>query len=352
MINKKDIGFDFNDILIIPKETTTINSRDEVNPYDENNFLPIFAAPMDTVVNIENHHHFLKNKINVCLPRNEKVSLFQTTPHLFKSVSLIEAKELLLTNSVVEDIILSLTNPVYVLIDIANGHMKDLVTTIKKIKKLYDNKIVLMVGNIANPDTYEILSNAGADLIRCSIGTGNGCTTAANGAISYPLGSLIYECRNKSFALDNPAKIVADGGMKNYSDIIKALALGADYVMVGSLLNKSLESAGGNYILGGKIKINKDLAKWFYNRGFKVIKKFRGMSTKEVQREWGKKKLRTSEGVVRYRKVEYTLDSWTENLTDYLKSAMSYTNSRGLNEFIGEVKVKLITMAAFNRFNK
>ena len=63
-----------------------------------------------------------------------------------------------------------------------------------------------------------------------------------------------------------------------------------------------------------------------------MYKKFRGMSTKEVQRKWGKNKLITSEGITKYNKVEYTLDKWIENLVDYLKSAMSYTNSKTLEE--------------------
>jgi hypothetical protein len=82
-----------------------------------------------------------------------------------------------------------------------------------------------------------------------------------------------------------------------------------------------------------------------------MYKKFRGMSTKEVQKKWGKDKLITSEGISKYNKVEYTLDKWIENLEDYMKSAMSYTNSKNLTEF-KETEYVFITENALNRYNK
>ena len=75
------------------------------------------------------------------------------------------------------------------------------------------------------------------------------------------------------------------------------------------------------------------------------------MSTKEVQKKWGKEKLITSEGISKYNKVEYTLDKWVENLEDYLKSAMSYTNSKNLEEF-KETEYVFITENALKRYNK
>jgi glutamate synthase domain-containing protein 2 len=169
--------------------------------------------------------------------------------------------------------------------------------------------------------------------------------------VGYPMASLIKECYDISCTLDNPAKIVADGGMKDYSDIIKALALGADYVMVGSIFNKAIESCGDNY-LWGKIKVCQDDARFLYDIGLPIYKKFRGMSTKEVQKKWGKQVLTTSEGVIRFRKVEYTLEKWVQNFEDYLRSSMSYCNASELKEFIGQVEFIKITDNAYNRFKK
>jgi NAD(P)H-dependent flavin oxidoreductase YrpB (nitropropane dioxygenase family) len=207
-----------------------------------------------------------------------------------------------------------------------------------------------MVGNVANPETFVNLGLAGADYVRCSVGTGAGCTTAANVSINYPLGSLISECYEERKHYDLKTKIVADGGMRNYSDIIKALALGADYVMIGSIFNKSIESAGFNYLW--KIRINNKTAELLWRWSFPIKKKYRGMSTKAVQRNWGKTRLVTAEGITKYQKVEYTLEQWTENFKDYLRSAMSYCNAKTLDEFIGKAQYIFITEAARNRFEK
>ena len=327
--------FDFNDILIKPSVTSTIDSRKTINPFYDG-FLPLITAPMDTVIDANNERRFRNLKINTCMPRGE------ASIDSFNSFSIDE-----ITLKYYEG---SLELNGKYLIDIANGHMEKLLKITKSIKKDYP-KLTLMVGNVANPQTYALLSDAGADFIRVGIGNGNACSTTVHTGVGYPMASLIKECYDISCTLDNPAKIVADGGMKSYSDIIKALALGADYVMVGSLFNKAIESCGDNY-LWGKIKIGKDRAESLYKMGFPIYKKFRGMSTKEVQKKWGKEVLTTSEGVVRFRKVEYTLKKWVDNFEDYLRSAMSYSDARTLDDFIGEVEIINITDNAYNRFKK
>ena len=176
------------------------------------------------------------------------------------------------------------------------------------------------------------------------------------------MASLISECYEVSLTLDNPALIVADGGFKKYSDIIKALAIGADYVMLGSILNKALESAGDTYLgnikhegwtePGEKVNQYLEETRRSFMGGIKMFKKFRGMSTKDAQKSMGKSVLKTSEGVTRIQPVEYTLDKWVENFESYLKSAMSYSNSRDLHSFIGQAKWNLISESSFNRFNK
>jgi hypothetical protein len=180
------------------------------------------------------------------------------------------------------------------------------------------------------------------------------CTTSANVSIHYPMASLINECYEISKEFSSPTKIVADGGFKNYSDIIKALALGSNSVMLGSVFNKCLESCSTDYIKNerGYSDIKKEAALIHFKEGAEVYKYYRGMSTKEVQRSWNKKVLKTGEGITKYNLVEYTLEGWTENFIDYLKSAMSYTNSRTLSDFIGEVQFVQISPNSFNRFNK
>jgi len=344
--------FDFDDLLIEPEIQTNIITRSEINhkygafkgPFGH---LPIIAAPMDTVVSLKNYNKFTSNGISVCLPRGEKLNGHGNigSKMVFTSYSLMDFTEKFIAQK-------ADTYPSHALIDTANGHMSDLLYITMKAKEYYGKTMQLMVGNVANPETYKLLSEAGADYIRCGIGNGGGCLTTQQTGIGYPMGSLLKECyeASKKLPKNSRAKIVADGGMKKYSDVIKALAIGADYVMIGSIFNKSLESCGQNYWRG--VPVGEKLGKFLYNKGFSIKKKFRGMSTKEVQKKWGNKILKTSEGVVRYRKVEYKIESWVVNFEHYLKSAMSYTNSINLNEFIGKVNYNKITNNSFKRFNK
>jgi IMP dehydrogenase/GMP reductase len=349
---------DFNDLLIVPAVTSDIESRSEVNPYYtmlNKQHLPIIAAPMDTVIDEHNVKLFESNRINYCIPRGSSanpVSAELAGVMSFQSYGLDEFIAEFISTKITYK-----TDTRYILIDIANGHMNKLATAIKEFKSLYKSYYTLMVGNVANPETYRLLSLMGADYVRIGIGNGNGCLTTQQLGIGYPMASLIQECYHIKQTMStersgNIAKIVADGGMKNYSDIIKALALGADYVMVGSILNKALESAGPTYFMGIEIDQHADYAKWLFKKGFKLNKKFRGMSTKEVQRLWNKDNLKTSEGVIRYRPVEYTINGWTKNFTDYLKSAMSYTDKKTLLEFTGTVNFIQITDNAYLRYNK
>ena len=336
--------FDWNDVSIVPETLSSIASRKEINPFYGDK-LPLFTAPMDKVIDDTNLDYFVKNKINVCLPRHIKFENLQNNDY-FYSYGLDEVIEMIETGQ---------SFPKKVLIDVANGHMMKLFETAKSLKEKFGSSMELMVGNIANPDTYRKYCEIGVDYIRVGIGGGSACTTSANVSIHYPMASLISECSKYKSEFENPTKIIADGGFKNLSDIIKALALGADYVMLGGLFNKSLESCGETFMKDSQdqyYQVDFDRANVAFSAGMSVYKYYRGMSTKEVQKSWNKSELKTGEGITKYNKVEYTLDGWCENFTDYLKSAMSYTNSRNLNEFIGEVRYEIISQNSFNRFNK
>jgi IMP dehydrogenase len=337
--------FDWNDITIIPDTLSTIASRSEINPLKDGK-LPIFTAPMDMVIDENNISEFELNNINVCLPRNVKYDINKSTNY-FYSYGLDE---------IIDIFEHSYPLPRRVLIDVANGHMQKLWDISKRIKEKYGNNIELMVGNIANPDTYRKYCEIGVDWIRVGIGGGSACTTSANVSIHYPMASLVNECYNISKEFDKPTKILADGGFRSFSDIIKALALGADACMLGGIFNKCLESCSDTYLLNDTtseyIKLEKEEAIKLYKNGQTLYKYYRGMSTKEVQKVWERKELKTGEGISKYNKVEYTLAGWRENFTDYLRSAMSYSNSRTLEDFIGEAQWVKISQNAFNRFNK
>ncbi len=354
MFTNENIKLDYNDILIVPAKTSTIKSRKEIFPYYKQHgtgfHLPLITAPMDTVVDKNNDHLFAKNNINICYPRGKKpLRLFDNGVLQFESISLDEFENIIKAKVI---LINSFDGKYYVCIDIANGHMTALHELIKKAKEQFDTNIVIMTGNIANPEAYRTMCELGVDFVRVGIGNGNGCLTTQQTGIGYPAASLIKECYNIACTFDKPTKIVADGGINTYSDVLKSLALGADYVMMGSVFNRALESCGDTYFMNFKINQYGKFANWLFDNKFELTKKFRGMSTKEVQKQWGKERLTTSEGVTRVRKVDYRLDSWVENFTDYLRSNMSYCNSRNLLNYIGEPEIVEISDKAYKRFNK
>ena len=338
--------FDFKDITIIPEIISTIESRNIVNLKTDEGFLPLIVSPMDTVVDRYNYNKFLNSGFQVCMPRGENVD-----SDVFISVSL-DHFEILLSY---EDIFSEDEPPFKILVDIANGHMGKLHSLCKKFVQLnFNNKHKLMVGNIAHPKTFKELAKIGVDYVRVGIGGGSGCLTSANLGVHYPMASLINECFKIKNEKEYHTKIVADGGFRNYDDIIKALALGADYVMLGGILNKTLESCSKTKLFNFIPLSNENSVYIWENLPFLrkyMTKKFRGMSTKEVQKKWGKTELRTSEGITKTNKVEYTLDGWTSNFKDYLASAMSYTNSKNLEEF-KQSEIVFITQNALNRFSK
>lgn len=353
---KEDRKFDLDDISIVPTISSEIDSRSWCivkTKFNNGEYtFPLMAAPMDTVVCDKNLERYILQDVIPCMPRELKTDYGDRNKY-FQSFGLYEIESELYSTTDMRD-----KNAFYnypnVLIDIANGHMARLVMVVKDIKDRYPH-IKLMVGNVAHPLTYKNLALAGADYVRCSIGTGAGCTTAANVAINYPIGSLILECAEIKKQSDLKTKIVADGGTRDFADIFKALALGADYVMMGSIFNKCMESAGFNYLKTplGRIRIrNYDIARTLWKWGLPIYKKYRGMSTKAVQRSWGKTKLVTAEGITKYQKVEYTLDQWVKNFKEYFSSNMSYSGIKTLEDFIGEADWVFITDKARKRFEK
>ena len=315
---------------------------------------------MDTVISMENSEIFNSHNIYSIIPRKTEYDLSDISKNYkcWFSYGLDDFRKIFIENRA--DI--KIGENAYALIDIANGHMSIVKDLVDEAKKIYGRSLVIMVGNCANPLTYLSLAQAGADYVRMGIGNGAGCLTTVQTGIGYPMASLIYEASNIQKERNLPTKIVADGGFKKYSDVIKALALGADYVMLGSIFNKALESCGETY------EENKDYGSWKepgdkvdqysidillqFEAGKKFFKKFRGMSTKDVQKSLGKTELKTSEGISKMQQVEYTLGSWRENFQDYLKSAMSYTDCLTLGEFIGKVRFNKISKNSFDRFHK
>lgn len=136
-----------------------------------------------------------------------------------------------------------------VVVDTAHGHTKGVVTVLKKIKKAFP-KIDVVVGNIATSEAASFLLDAGADGIKVGIGPGSICTTRIIAGVGYPQLSAVLEVA--SVLADTDVPLIADGGVRYTGDIVKAIAAGADCVMLGSLLAGTKESPGETVIYEGR----------------------------------------------------------------------------------------------------
>ena len=361
-----DVKLHYDDISIVPETITDIKSREECNPYI-NGMLPIFASPMGSVIDDTNWRTFLNNRINVVIPRTirleERLDILwytcgnESRHKPFVAFSLAEAEKHILNDDRIND-------PEYiedgdqlrVCIDLANGHMRKLLNLIKGIKNKFGDKVLVMSGNIANPKAYRVYNDAGCDYVRVSIGTGSACLTASNTGVYYPPFSLLMEINEIRKECYGKCKVIADGGIKGFRDIQKALIY-ADYVMIGGLFNKCIESSGittygkswfnighfkiRNYIVD-LFRVGKPICPIKYYDVMRLVKlglleinkMFYGMSTKYAQIETqSNQNLKTSEGLIKTQKVEYTLKQWVDNEESYLRSAMSYTNSFTLDDY-------------------
>ena len=365
----------FNDICLVPSIVSDIEHRSECSPYLDNDMLPLFTAPMTSVIDENNWKIFKENKINTIIPRSVDINIrLELTKHTFIAVSLSEFEEYFINNWLFS----SCTQ--FVCVDIANGHMKKLLDLCRQAKEKYGSSLQIMTGNIANPDTYLEYAKVGIDYVRCGIGTSPVCLTSANNGIHYPMVSLlqnITNCKQNVKAwLNHPEsnfksvpKIVADGGFNNFDQIIKALAIGADYVMLGKIFAMSEEACGEVVYKEQFIPTKLDLStlpeddrKLYEESGLdeayitKTIKtpfrKYYGMSTKKAQAEFGNETLKTAEGIETLVPIKYTLTGWSDNFISYLRSAMSYCNSRTLNEFKQNAHVEQISANSFQAYYK
>lgn len=134
-------------------------------------------------------------------------------------------------------------------LDSAHGHSKNIMTTLDKIKNAFPNAVII-AGNVATGAATEDLIKAGADAVKVGIGPGSICTTRIVAGIGVPQITAVYDCACAAAKYGVP--VIADGGIKFSGDIVKALAAGANCVMLGSLLAGCEEAPGDVEIYQGR----------------------------------------------------------------------------------------------------
>ena len=358
VLNSNKIYYTYKDVTILPSVLSSIEHRSECSTHCENGLLPLFTSPMDTVVNEKNYSLFYNQSIIPILPRTIDINkrLEKSVNGAWAAYSLKEFERVFCNGDK-----LIYSDNILVLIDVANGHMERIIELVKIAKKIYGERIVIMAGNIANPQTYIKYAEAGIDYCRCGIGGGNCCITATQLGVFCPMATLINDIYKIKLELIEKGqftklpKIVADGGVRNYDDIIKALALGADFVMCGSIFARALESAADKkcknnsevFLLENYKNLKFQNGIWSGEYSDKAISElgredlkgktidlgrisatYYGMASQQGQIALNGRKTKTSEGNMKIFDVTYTIHGWSTNFNDYLRSAMSYIGCR------------------------
>jgi IMP dehydrogenase len=218
---------------------------------------------------------------------------------------------------------------IVLLIDVAHGNTKQVRDAITWCKQNLPNYVDVIAGNVATYEGARNLAQWGADAIRVGIGNGSLCETRIRTGIGIPqVTALIESIRAvEESGIDVP--IIADGGIKMTGDVAKALSLGADSVMIGSLLAGTRESPGEIHRMG--MWPNEQLFKKYRGSASAEVKQVHGLEEKNVE---GNSKLIPYKG-----KVERIIS----DISDGVRSAMSYVDATTIEEFQAKSEHVLIT---------
>lgn len=351
----------FNDVLIQPTDISNVCSRNDVKLKTRisKNILcdaPIIASPMDKVANLNIALELAKFGCVTCFHRFQSVEaqvkevkefkrLISDVPILGAISARLESNEEQLR---IEELIAVGVDGL--ILDTAMGTNVKVLESLEKIKKKY--QIDIIAGNVVNEEGCRRLINAGADGIRLGIGNGSACLTRLQTGCGRGQLTALIECAD--ICKENNVALISDGGMYSPGDFAKAIAAGANCVIMGSPLAGHIESPGevfykyrGHlfpidakvFVEGIGLRDVKDI------EGLEKYKQYRGMASKELQTDFygGVKTGTTHEGLQRYIKLKGNVK---EAIIDYLgglKSAMSYCNSLTIEEFHKNAKFEKLS---------
>ena len=311
-------AYSFDDVLLRPKYSD-LTSRSEADltsnlDSDINLSLPVISSPMDTVTedrmalqldslgglgiihryNSIEEQEQLVHKCYVSGAKNIGAAIGVTGDHKERAQRLVKA------------------GANVICIDVAHGHHAMVKNSLKELKDVFSSTVHLMAGNVATLEAFDALSEWGADSIRVGIGGGSICSTRLVTGHGVPtLQSILDVSRTTT-----NTKIIADGGIKTTGDMAKAIAAGADFVMLGSMLAGTEETPGDPLFAANGEK-------------YKV---YRGMASSTAQRSW-RGKSSTPEGISTTVPYRGLVSDILRDVQGGLKSALSYTGVRTIAGF-------------------
>jgi IMP dehydrogenase len=206
-----------------------------------------------------------------------------------------------------------------IVIDTAHGHSRRVIETLEMIKADYPD-LPVVAGNVATPEGTEALIKAGADAVKVGVGPGSICTTRVVAGVGVPQLTAVMECSEVARKYDVP--IIADGGIRYSGDIVKALAAGAESVMVGSIFAGTEEAPGETILYQGR--------KYKAYRGMGSLGAMRSGSADRYGQEGENKFVPEGiEGMVPYKG---TVKDVVHQLVGGLRSGMGYVGARTIKE--------------------
>lgn len=312
-------GITFDDVLIIP-DYSDIDTRSSISLAQDflgyPTLIPIISANMDYVTEGSMANAMLDAGgvyvLHRFLPLNDLMGeineigyheKFATPAPIIVSVGAKNPDE---SYNHIEKLHRTYLRPITVCIDVAHGHYQKVIDLVKRFK---GQGYKVIAGNVATAYGYQMLARAGADAIKVGIGPGSVCTTRTVTGVGVPQLTAIMDCAD----VKGNTVLIADGGIKNSGDIAKALAAGADFVMLGSLLAGTDEAPG---------------ARTYDPVTKKTYKPYRGQSIFGSNADEY-----TPEGVEGWVEAKGSVTAVLQQLSAGLRSSLSYVGARNLTEF-------------------
>ena len=332
----------FDDVTMTPKYSevlpSDVNTNTQLSKYLSLK-IPLLTSAMDTVT---------ESKMAIAIAKAGGIGVIHRNLNIKKQINEIQKvkKHKLLVGAAVGAGPLELKRAEAILkekvdlivVDTAHGHSKKVSQIIKAIKKNKAKKTTLCAGNIATAEAAKFLIKLGVDVVKVGIGPGSICTTRLIAGIGVPQLSAILEV--KKGVKNSKTKIISDGGIKYSGDIAKALAAGADAVMIGSLF------AGTKETPGKLIKKNGKIYKSFRGMG-SVGAMNKGSADRYFQSKQKNNSKYVPEGVEGYVKFKGNVGDIIYKLIGGLRSSMGYLGAKKVMNLKIKPNFVKITKAGF-----
>lgn len=326
-------GLTFDDVLLVPGYNG-IKSRQNVTTsvecFGKKFEIPFISSNMDTVTG-----HEMANAIGALggMAILHRFCSIDANVEMFKKVKFQDktAISIGLGNDGMERAqALVSAGASMICVDVAHGHSKEVNRTIRSLRETFKDNVLVIAGNVGTYAGADYLAAAGADVIKVGIGSGSVCTTRIKTGFGVPQLTAIQECKKVD------RQLIADGGIRVPADAVKALAAGADFVMLGGLLAGTDETPGDT--------IEKKLAD-----GSSVkLKRFRGMASREAQEDFmgGMSEWKTAEGVAVEVAARGPVKAVIQDLMGGLRSGLTYCGAETIKDLQRKAQFMEITPSA------